>query len=293
LVSFAACGTTDESDSTSSSSSSNSSGTTKFDVSNVKKDAKLAAEVPSAISKDGTLTIGSDTSYAPSEFLKSDGKTPQGFSIDLSKAIAATLGLKLDTQTASFDSIIPSVGSKYEMGVSSFTITAERMKAVSFVSYFDSGMTYVVKKGNPKKMSISNLCGTTVAAQTGTVEFDSITATSAKCVAAGKKKIDVLSYDLQTDVTTAVISGKASISYADTPVAGYAIQQTGDQLQTLGADQDVAKEGFAISKSDTKLATAVKDAVNKLIEDGTYKKILTGWGVESGAIEKAEINPTA
>ena len=32
--------------------------------------------------------------------------------------------------------------------------------------------------------------------------------------------------------------------------------------------------------------------MQKLMDDGTYMKILKHWGVESGALDKAEINPT-
>ncbi len=32
--------------------------------------------------------------------------------------------------------------------------------------------------------------------------------------------------------------------------------------------------------------------LQKLMDDGTYMKILKHWGVEYGAIDKAEINPT-
>ena len=77
---------------------------------------------------DGTLTVGTDTSYAPAEFLAEDGKTPVGFDVDLSKALAAVFGLKENAVSSTFDSIIPSVGSKYDIGISSFTVTKERME---------------------------------------------------------------------------------------------------------------------------------------------------------------------
>ncbi len=45
------------------------------------------------------------------------------------------------------------------------------------------------------------------------------------------------------------------------------------------------------SKGDTELAKAVQAAMQHLMDDGTYMKILEAWGVESGAIKTAEINP--
>ncbi len=91
----------------------------------------------------------SSTSYAPAEFLAEDGKTPVGYDVDLSNALAKVLGLKADQQVSKFDLIIPAVGSKYDVGISSFTITPERMDAVDFVSFYKAGSTWVTKKGNP------------------------------------------------------------------------------------------------------------------------------------------------
>ena len=74
------------------------------------------------------------------------------------------------------------------------------------------------------------------------------------------------------------------------PVAGYAIAQTDGQLETLGKVEGVAPEGIVIKKGDSQMDEAVQKAVQKLIDDGTYLKILKYWGVEDGAIETSEIN---
>ncbi len=53
----------------------------------------------------------------------------------------------------------------------------------------------------------------------------------------------------------------------------------------------MTKQGIAIKKGDD-TDKAVQKAMQKLMDDGTYMKILKHWGVESGALDKAEINPT-
>ena len=168
IVSLGACGTSEKSDSAASSDSESSSNTTGYDVSGVTKDDDIAAMLPESVTKDGKLTVGMDTSYAPAEFLAEDGKTPVGFDVDIAKALANMFGLEVVPQTSNFDSIIPSIGTKYDIGISSFTITPERMEAVDFVSIFKAGSTWVVKKGNPNKVATSDLCGLKIAVQTGT-----------------------------------------------------------------------------------------------------------------------------
>ena len=70
------------------------------------------------------------------------------------------------------------------------------------------------------------------------------------------------------------------------------MSQTDDQLEAFGEDVGVTKEAVAIKKGDSDTAKAVQAAMQKLMDDGTYMKILKHWGVESGAVDKAEINPT-
>ena len=292
IVSLGACGTSEKSDSTASGDSESSSNTTGYDVSGVTKDDDIAAMLPESVTKDGKLTVGMDTSYAPAEFLAEDGKTPIGFDIDIAKALANMFGLEAVPQTSNFDSIIPSIGTKYDIGISSFTITPERMEAVDFVSMFKAGSTWVVKKGNPNKVDTSDLCGLKIAVQTGTTQEEEVNAAAKQCKADGKSEVQILSNKLQTDVTTNVATGKADIFYADSPVAGYAIAQTEDTLEALGEDVGVTKEAVAIKKGDSDTAKAVQAALQKLMDDGTYMKILKHWGVEAGAIDKAEINPT-
>ena len=290
LATGAACGTSDDSDASASKSSSKSSELTGYDVSGVKKDDAIAKMLPDYVTKDGKLTIGMDTSYAPAEFLAADGKTPVGYDVDMSKAIAQTLGLKPKIVSSMFDTIVPSIGSKYDLGITAMTITEERLQSVDFVSYYRAGSTWAVQKGNPKKLDTSDMCGAKIAVQTGTVQEDEANKIAKGCKA--DKKAEVMSYKRQAEAATAVATGKADVFYADSPVAGYAISQTNGQLEALGDVEGVAKQGIAIKKGDEQLDEAVQKAVQKLMDDGTYMKILKHWGVESGALDKAEINPT-
>ena len=290
LATGAACGTSDDSDASASKSSSKSSELTGYDVSGVKKDDAIAKMLPDYVTKDGKLTIGMDTSYAPAEFLAADGKTPVGFDVDIAKALAGVFGLEADPETANFDSIIPAVGAKYDIGISSFTVTKERLEAVDFVSMFKAGSTWVVKKGNPNKVDTSDLCGLKIAVQTGTTQEEEVNKGAEQCKADNKLDIQILSNKLQTDVTTNVVTGKADVFYADSPVAGYAIAQTDGELETLGKTEGIAPEGIVVKKGDQQMDEALQKALQKLIDDGTYMKILKYWGVQDGAISKPEIN---
>lgn len=100
LFAGAACGTSDGSDDAASSDSgSKASELTGYDVSSVQKDDDIAKLLPDYVTKDGKLTIGMDTSYAPAEFLAKDGKTLVGFDVDIAKAVQAALQKLMDDGT--------------------------------------------------------------------------------------------------------------------------------------------------------------------------------------------------
>jgi len=288
-LALSACGSSSlgtGSGTTSSSSTPSSSGT-------VAADPSLVAKLPASLKSKGTITIGVDATYAPNEFIGTDGKTVEGMDVDLFNAVAAKFGLKTDWQPASFDSIILGVTSgKYDVGVSSFTINADREKQVNMVSYFNAGTQWVAQAGNPKNVDPNNACGLKVGVQKGTVQIDDLTAKSKACVSAGKKPITMIIDADQSKVTADVVSGKADAMLADSPVGLYAVKQTGGQLAAVGDIYDAAPYGFVVPKDQSDFAQAIADALSQLASDGTYKSVLDTWGNASGAITSFAVNPT-
>ncbi|MEU4567356.1 ABC transporter substrate-binding protein [Micromonospora sp. NPDC023956] len=255
-------------------------------------DAALAAKVPDAIKADGVIKVGTDSTYAPAEYLDTDGKTVIGFDIDLFNAVAQKLGLKAEYESAPFDAILPAVSSgKYEIGVSSFTINAERVKSVHMISYYSAGTQWLAKAG--ATIDIENACGKKVAVQTGAVQVDDLNARSKKCTDAGKPAITIDQYQGQSDATAAVVSGKNDAMLADSPAVAYAVKQSNGQLQLVGDIYESAPYGYAVNKTQQAFAEVLKEAVQAVIADGTYEAALKKWGVEGGGITTSALNPTS
>jgi polar amino acid transport system substrate-binding protein len=260
----------------------------------VSADESLAALVPEEIASDGQISVGSDTTYAPNEFIAEDGETIVGFDVDLFALVAQKLGLEAQFETAPFDSIIAGVGSgRYEVGVSSFTINAERLAQANMVSYYSAGTQWATRQGNPSDVDPDSACGLNVAVQKATVQVDDITARSEACTAAGQPAITIDQYDGQDQATAAVASGKDDAGLADSPIMAYAVEQTNGQLELLGDIYDSAPYGYVVPKEQTEFAQALADAVQALIDDGSYQQVLESWGVEGGAITEPAVNPTA
>jgi len=251
----------------------------------------VEALVPANIKSKGTLTVAADATYAPNEFIAPDGHTVIGMDADLAKALGQAMGLKVNMVNATFDTIIPGLASgKYDLGMSSFTDTKAREKTVDFVTYFIAGTSFYVKaSGGPDIASLADLCGHKVAVEKGTTQQADSQAQSAKCTKAGKPAVSVQVFNDQNAVNLALSSGRADVAMADSPVAEYQVKTSGGTFKLSGQPYGTAPYGIAIPKNNG-MTKPVLGALMALMAKGTYKQILTKWGVQSGAISTPVIN---
>jgi polar amino acid transport system substrate-binding protein len=256
-------------------------------------DPALVAKLPAKIKSAGQIVVGTDATYAPNEFLNADGKTVQGMDVDLFNAVMQKFGVKVVWTPASFDSIITGVqGGKFDVGVSSFTINNDRMKQVNMVSYFNAGTQWATAPGNPKKVNPASPCGLKVAVQKGTVQEQTDMPPKVKACATSGKPIDLQIYSGQDQATAAVATGKADAMLADSPVVAYAIKQSAGKIEAAGDVYDAAPYGYVVPKAETAFAQAIVDALKSLDTSGAYKKALSNWGNEAGAISNFAVNPS-
>jgi len=253
--------------------------------------ARISAEVPASVKAKGTLIVAADATYAPNEFIGSDGHTVVGMDADLAKALGPLLGLKIKVVNATFDTIIPGLAAgKYDLGMSSFTDTKARQKVVDFVTYFSAGTSFYVKAaGGPTIEKLADLCGHSVAVERGTTQESDAASQNTKCKAGGKPGVKVSVFTDQNEANLALSSGRAQVGMADSPVAAYIVKQSKGQFKLSGASYATAPYGIAIPKGNG-MAKPILDAVKALIANGSYKAILTKWGIQSGAISNPKIN---
>ncbi len=270
-------------------------------LASISKQSGIASEVPSDVRAKGAIQVGADASYAPNEFIDPSTGQVVGWDVDFGKAIGKVFGMNFVFNNADFSTIIPDIGSRYDIGISSFTPTTEREKTVDFVTYYKAGESWFVKKGGITINSVADLCGQTIAVQTGTVEESdaygfmgkkpdgsAIPGDTNNCQKAGKSDITIHSFVKQTDANTDVIGGRAMAGFADSPVADYQVQLSKGELAISGPACGVAPYGIALPKGSP-LVKAFQDAITYLVDHGYYKKILDAWGVGDGAIASSDV----
>ncbi|MDQ2854560.1 MAG: ABC transporter substrate-binding protein [Chloroflexota bacterium] len=247
----------------------------------------------------GNLFVCIDVPYPPQEAFAPDG-TIIGSDPDIATEIAKRLGLQAHFVNTVFTVIIPALdGNKCDIIVSAQNINADRLKQVDMIPYFKAGQSFVVAKGNPKHItSQDGLCGNTVAVQNGTTELDFLQGTSDfagkglsdACVAGGKAAITIKQFDKDNDALLALQSGTADAYFADSPAAGYAVENHPTQFELSGVTLEVAIEGISVAKNHTTLRDAVKTVLLSMISDGRYGEILTTWGVTDGGLTADQVN---
>jgi polar amino acid transport system substrate-binding protein len=238
--------------------------------------------------------VGSDIAYAPMEYYDTDGTTVLGFDKDLTDALSKQLGVTFEWKNATFDGLITQLKSdRIDVAISGMSDTPERQKEVDFVDYYQAGAMLLVKKGNPDGLkTIADLCGRTVAVQRGTTQEGYAQEQSKKCQSEGKKPIDLLSFDRETEAMLQVKSGRAASGMQDYPVAAYNARTSGGgkDFEVAGDQIQAGPLGIAVNKENTGLRDALQKGVQAIIDDGTYEKLLKKYQDPLGAVDKATVN---
>ena len=241
---------------------------------------------PSDLITAGTLTVGSDTTYPPQEYIDTATNQATGFDIDLIAAIAQRMGLKSKPVTTSFDTIINSlVAKRFDVVISAVSVTPERQKKVDFVPYFNAGESLLVKSGNPSNIkSTADLCGQKVGVQNGTIEQTDLNTANTTCKNAGKSAIEITALTNQTDVIQLLASSRVVATYQDSPVTDYFNKQHPGQFTVGGSVVNAGIEGIVVRKGDSSMFNAIQTAFNQLKADGTYNSLIQKWGLTNEAI---------
>ena len=247
---------------------------------------KPSIAAPTNLITAGTLTVGSDTTYPPQEFLDTTTNKYTGFDVDLITEMAARMGLKANIVKTDFTTIIDNlVNKRFDVVISAVTISDERKKKADFIPYFNAGESLLVAKGNPMNLkAVADLCGLNVGVQKATVEQDDLTAGSKDCVSKGKKAISMTILASQTDVVQLLVNKRVVATYQDSPVTDYFNKLNPGQFEVGGSVVNAAEEGIAVRKGDTAMLTPLQAAFNAVKSDGTYTKVVQKWGVTSGAL---------
>ncbi len=252
-------------------------------------DQAARALLPAKNKSSGTLEVATSLQWPPFDFKTADGQ-PDGLDIRLMRALAARLGLTPNFTDVKFPAIVPGVSTgRFDAGVDQLAETPERLKIVQYVDYYKGGLGLLVRHG-VTDVTIAHLCGRTLCLTQGSSQVAVAQRISDQCVAAKDKPITLQYFPDSADTYLAVANGRGDGFLTDRAVGVY-VAQRNDKLSmtqgTLAGTTSLA--GIVIAKDNAELAAAFRRALEDMVRDGSYEKILDQFGVADAALTLEEV----
>lgn len=255
---------------------------------NSSADGTAASLLPEDIKAGGVLKVATAEGYPPMEMYAEGTQDLIGVDPELAELIAGQLGLTFEITNASFPGLIPGLQStQWHLAISSMSDTEERRQAVNFVDYFVAGGAIMVKKGNPEGITdIADLCGKNVVGAKGSSNLailQKYSETTCETPMTISESEDAPTGLLQIDTNRAIAT------MVDYPVAKLLAAKAG-AYEVLDTQYDSGPWGMAIDKKNTQLTAAIQAALQELIDNGEYAKILSKYDVTGSAVTESVVN---
>ncbi|KRN30212.1 transporter substrate-binding domain-containing protein [Liquorilactobacillus mali] len=216
------------------------------------------------INKD-QLTIGLEGTYKPYSY-RSNGKLT-GFEVDLGKALAKQMGVKVKFVPTKWDSLIAGVGaSKYDIVLNNITQTPERKKVYIFSNPYIYSRYAVISS---KKNKINNL------KEIKNKKFAEGTGTNNEILAKKYKATIVSSGDFATSLSL-IRQGRVqgTINAAEAYYAYAKTNKVSDlHFKDLSKQVKPVKISALLNKKNKKLQKRINKALKTLKDNGTLKKL--------------------
>lgn len=261
-----------------------------------KRDPALAALLPEAIRRAGIIRVASNAPYPPFvQFESPASRTFVGGEVDMATALGGLLGVRFEFSQLPFDGLIPAVkAGRYDVVIGAISDNPDRQRQIDFVDYAKVGTGMLTAAGNPSGVRTkADLCGKSVSAQAATEQAQFIQSLNqTQCKADPIKPIIV---PQQSDAELAVRSGRAQVLLANVTTVEAAAQAQPSAFTAVldpAVPQGYIADPVAIGvpKNAAGLRTAIRQALQQLMDSGQLKEILRPWGLARFVLDRATIN---
>jgi polar amino acid transport system substrate-binding protein len=251
--------------------------------------AAASVSLPPAF-KGKTLVSPAVVGYPPYAFLTKANKI-SGIDPDLSVAIGKPLGVTVHLQSVSFENSLLGLQRGTYFMVTGSDITAAREKTLDMVSYLADHYEFMTLASKPALgTKVTALCGLKISTVAADSSIAVLNSDSKICTKAGKPAITVTTFADQGSAVLAVQSGQADATTATVTNLGYVSAQAKGKFRLGGPTYNYVYIGIATKKGNG-VAKSLAKAINVLIKNGTYHKILAKYGVTDDAVTQAKVNP--
>jgi polar amino acid transport system substrate-binding protein len=215
------------------------------------------------------ITVATDATWAPFEYVDEQTKQIVGFDIDVFDAIAKNQNLGITYKNVAFDPLLAGMAQgMYDAAISSITIKEDRKKNMLFSDpYFVAGQMVVVKIDNTKITEMSKIEGP-AGAQTGTTGADEIQ----KIKAATLKPYDDIGLAFQD-----LMNGQINAVVCDNPVALQYVAKNSTKIKSVGGLYTTEDYGIAVAKGKTDLLNRINAGLKAVKSQGLIDQLSKKW----------------
>jgi polar amino acid transport system substrate-binding protein len=219
---------------------------------------------------DGVLSVGVEIGYPPMEYFDTDGVTLIGFDIELAKALAEKLKLRVIFIDTAWEGIMAGLdANKYDMAIN-ITILPERQKRHNFTQpYIASSMTIVV----PKNFSLKIEKPEDIAGLRAAYQSDTTAQYFAKNLRERGINFAPFSYDKIINCFDDLRAGRIDAVIVDNIAAyDYTAKESGFfEIAWQGNADEVI--GICLKKGNDALTSALDNALDELFSGGVIANI--------------------
>ena len=224
----------------------------------------------------GKLNVGVEIGYPPFEQFAEDGKTEEGYDIDIITGVAKRLGLEVNFVNTAFDGIFKGIDKNYDVVCSAITITKERKKTMSFSDpYIDNYQAVVVNKDSKAKIgAFTDLEGLTIALQEGTTSMemmDDLIGTKTL------KKTKYIKSEKVTNCFEQLKNGEVDAVLVDSTVADGQVAKNKNFKIAWKDDSEPEQFGIAMGKDNASLRNAINLALKDMKTKGEIDDSYDYW----------------
>ncbi|MGH9920725.1 MAG: transporter substrate-binding domain-containing protein [Nitrososphaerales archaeon] len=251
----------------------------------------LYNELPASARAHGITMATAATFGLPFATYATNGHTIIGMDASLAQALAKLIGVAITIQNVDLDEFIPGlVAHRYDFELSVTLDTKAREQIVSLVDYIKDGSGILVTSSYKGHVdSLSNICGMTVTATTGSLEQQNVQAQSKACVAAGKPSVQLHVFATKAQEFLALHSGRVQAVVGDALQMAWLVQQQNGFVRQEKAVWNAGIDGLAFPKGSP-LVPIFQKALQELMNNGTYNAILSHYNLKSWELTKATVN---
>ena len=221
----------------------------------------------------GVLRVGMEPGYMPFEMKDKKGNII-GFDVDMAKAMAKAMGVKLELVPTAWDGIIAGLlTDKFDILMSGMTVTQERNLKINFATpYISVGQTIIAAKKHAgktwKDLDKPEYTVVTKLGVTGEIATRKMF-----------KKAKIRTFETEADGAQEVLNGKADAFVYDKPYNAIFFSQKRSTGNIVHLDSDLTFEplGWAIRKGDPDFINWLNNFLHQVKSDGVYDKIYSKW----------------